>query len=158
MHAYMCLCAFLLCVFKQYFLTPIRCYVVEDRAEFLCTFCVSRRHLALVNWKKVSLSVCLISLRISGSSLSDYRMFGYYWSSVRQNFKCAPSEDSDQPGHPPSLIRFFTVRMKKAWVLSNSLSAQRRLLADWADAQTGLSLRWAHIHIVVLLYAGSFNP
>ena len=26
---------------------------------------------------------------------------------------CAPSEDSDQPGHPPSLIRVFTVRMKK---------------------------------------------
>ena len=22
---------------------------------------------------------------------------------------CAPSEDSDQPGHPPSLIRVFTV-------------------------------------------------
>ena len=23
---------------------------------------------------------------------------------------CAPSENSDQPGHPPSLIRAFTVR------------------------------------------------
>ena len=23
---------------------------------------------------------------------------------------CAPSEDSDQPGHPPSLIRAFAVR------------------------------------------------
>ena len=22
---------------------------------------------------------------------------------------CVPSEDSDQPGHPPSLIRFFAV-------------------------------------------------
>ena len=30
----------------------------------------------------------------------------------------APSEDSDQPGHPPSLTRVFAVRMKKAWVLS----------------------------------------
>ena len=29
---------------------------------------------------------------------------------------CAPSEDSDQPGHPPSLIRVFAVRMKKAWM------------------------------------------
>ena len=27
---------------------------------------------------------------------------------------CAPSEDSDQPGHSPSLIRVFAVRMKKA--------------------------------------------
>ena len=26
----------------------------------------------------------------------------------------APSEDSAQPGHPPSLIRVFAVRMKKA--------------------------------------------
>ena len=40
---------------------------------------------------------------------------------------CAPSEDSDQPGHSPGLIRVFTVRLKKAWVLCYSLSAQRRL-------------------------------
>ena len=31
---------------------------------------------------------------------------------------CAPSEDSDQPGHSPSLIRVFAVRMKKHSVLS----------------------------------------
>ena len=30
----------------------------------------------------------------------------------------APSEDSDQSGHPPSLISVFAVRMKKPWVLS----------------------------------------
>ena len=40
---------------------------------------------------------------------------------------CASSEDSDQPGHSPILIRFFAVRMKKAWVLCYSLNAQRRL-------------------------------
>ena len=40
---------------------------------------------------------------------------------------CAPIEDSDQPGRPPSLIRVFAVHMKKAWVLSYPLSAQRRL-------------------------------
>ena len=50
---------------------------------------------------------------------------------------CAPSEDSDQP--------FFTVRMKKAWVLCHPLSAQRRLWSDWADAQADLILRWAHM-------------
>ena len=38
--------------------------------------------------------------------------------------------------------------MKKAWVLSYSLSAQRRLWSDWADAQADLSLRWAHTHFV----------
>ena len=61
---------------------------------------------------------------------------------------CAPSEDSDQPGHPPSLIRVFAVRMKKAWVLSYPLSAQRRLRSDWANAQADLSLRRAHTHFV----------
>ena len=30
---------------------------------------------------------------------------------------CAPSEDSDQPGHPPNLIRVFAARMNKAWAL-----------------------------------------
>ena len=50
---------------------------------------------------------------------------------------CAPNEDSDQPGHPPSLISFFAVRMKKVCVLSYPLSAQRRL-----------SLRWVHSHFV----------
>ena len=34
--------------------------------------------------------------------------------------------------------------MKKAWVLSYPLSAQRRLWSDWADVQADLSLRWAH--------------
>ena len=56
---------------------------------------------------------------------------------------CAPSEDSDQPVHPPSLtslIRVFAVRLKKALVLSYPLSARRRLISLGAD----LSLRWAH--------------
>ena len=56
---------------------------------------------------------------------------------------CVPSEDSDQPGHPPSLIRDFAVHMKKACVLGYPLSALRRLSSDWADAQADLSLRWA---------------
>ena len=52
------------------------------------------------------------------------------WAATWQNQQsdCASSEDSDQPGHPPSLIRVFAVRMKKVWVLSYPLSAQRRLL------------------------------
>ena len=45
---------------------------------------------------------------------------------------------------PPSLIRVFAVRMKKAGFLSYLLSAERRL---WADAQVDLSLRWAHSHV-----------
>ena len=72
------------------------------------------------------------------------------WAATWQNQQneCAPSEDSDQPVHPPSLIRVFTVRMKKATVLSYPLSAQRGLWSDCADAQADLSLRWAHSHFV----------
>ena len=31
---------------------------------------------------------------------------------------CAPSDDSDQPGHLPSLIRVFAIHMKKHWALA----------------------------------------
>ena len=69
------------------------------------------------------------------------------WAKTWQNHQsdCAPNEDSDQPWHPPSLIRVFTVRMKKTWVLSYPFSAQRRLWSDWADL---ICLRWAHTHFV----------
>ena len=69
------------------------------------------------------------------------------WVASWQNQQndCAPSEDSDQPGHSPSLIRVFAVRMKKAWVLSYPMSTQRRLWSGWADVQADLSLRWAHM-------------
>ena len=53
----------------------------------------------------------------------------------------------DQLGHLPSLNRVFAVGMKKAWVLSYPLSAQRRLWSDWADAQVDLSLRCAHMQV-----------
>ena len=56
---------------------------------------------------------------------------------------CVPSEDSDQPGHSPSLIRVFAVQ-----VLSYPLSAHQRHWSYWADAQADLSLRWAHRHFV----------
>ena len=65
----------------------------------------------------------------------------------RQNV-CVPSVDSDQSGHPPSLICVFTVHMKKVLVLRYPLSAQRRLWSDWEDAQADLSLPWAHTHFV----------
>ena len=46
---------------------------------------------------------------------------------------CAPSEDSDQPGHPPSLIRVFTVRIKKLGSLAT----------HWAHSKDPLSVIWA---------------
>ena len=52
--------------------------------------------------------------------------------------------------------------MKKAWVLSYLLSAQRRLWSDWADAQAYQSLRWAHTHFLGFvtrwLNFGTYHP
>ena len=49
---------------------------------------------------------------------------------------------TEQPGHPPSLIRVFAARMEKAWVLSYPLSAQRRLFRlggclGWSKSSLG---------------------
>ena len=49
-------------------------------------------------------------------------------------------------------FRVFAVRLKKAWVLSLPLIAQRRLWSDWADTQADLSLHWAHSHFVVFFF------
>ena len=66
------------------------------------------------------------------------------WAASWQNQQneCVPSEDSDQPGHLPSLITVFTVRMKKTWVLSYPISAQRRLIRlggcpGWSESSLG---------------------
>ena len=55
------------------------------------------------------------------------------WAATWQNQQndCAPSEDSDQPGLPPSLIRVFAVRLKKPWVLSYPFNAQRMPRLIW---------------------------
>ena len=81
------------------------------------------------------------------SSLYSVSKQNIKWASSWQNQQndCAASEDTDQPGHPPSLIRVFAVRMKEDWVLNYPMSAQRRFWSDWEDAQADLSLRWAHM-------------
>ena len=64
---------------------------------------------------------------------------------------CAPSEDTDQPWLLPSLTSVFAVRMKKLWVLSYPLSAQRRLggCTSWSLSSLG-----AHTILFVLSYCG----
>ena len=78
------------------------------------------------------------------------------WATSWQNQQnwCASSEDSDQPGHPPSLTSALAVRMKKARALSYPLGAQQRLWSALADAQADLSLRWAHSHFVGFVMRG----
>ena len=66
----------------------------------------------------------------------------------KQHNECAPSEDSDQPGHPLSLIRVFTLHSMGSKGPKLSSCRQRRLWSDWVDAQADLSLRWAQTHFV----------
>ena len=67
----------------------------------------------------------------------------------------APSEDSDQHGHPPSLIRVFAFRLKQYWVLSYPLSAQRRLIGlggclGWSESSLD-----SKVILLVLSWGGS---
>ena len=66
--------------------------------------------------------------------------------------RCAPSKDSDQPG----LISVFADHMKKPWVLSYPLSAQRRLIRlggcpGWSESSLG-----AYVILLVLSCTGSY--
>ena len=71
---------------------------------------------------------------------------------------CAPSKDSDQPGHPPppSLIRVFAVRMKKAWVLSYPLSTQRRLIRLGVCPRSTWVFTGRTVILLVLSWGGSY--
>ena len=57
----------------------------------------------------------------------------------------ASSEDSDQTGHSPSLIRVFPMHFMGTLGPNASSCGQRRLWSDWVDAQADLSLRWVHM-------------
>ena len=84
--------------------------------------------------------------------------YGTIWAASWQNQQCgcAPSKDSDQPGHLSSLIRVIAVRMKKVWVLSYPLSAQQRLWSDWADARLIWVFAGHTVILLVLSQGGSF--
>ena len=95
---------------------------------------------------------------IQHTRTSLYRYFwdpngklAFLWAAAWQNQQndSEPSEDSDQPGHPPSLIRVFPVCMKKAWVLNYLLNAQRRL---WSESTLD-----AHVSLLVLSCGGSYR-
>ena len=58
----------------------------------------------------------------------------------KNNNLTAPSEDSDQAGHSPSLIGIFHVRLLDNKVHKLSPYDKRGLLSDWMDAQAAPSL------------------
>ena len=126
--------------------------VLQEPSLFACMKYGNRRRVRPKIRHLASLEGCACAFEewVYGGQKYHNLMTWLKWAATWQNQQneCAPSKDSDQPGHPPSQIGVFAVRKKKAWVLSYSLSAQRRLWSDWAETQADLSLRWVHCHFV----------
>ena len=140
------ICAFVVNIWlKQVFMTWLKCF--EFSGVCLPVQYTEPRHSS--DWHLVLDSI---------AAWKKLHIPDTIWGATWQNLQneCVPSEDSDQPGYPHSLIRVFAVRMQKAWALSYPLSARRRLSSDWADAQADLSLCWAHTHFVVLSCRSSY--
>ena len=84
-----------------------------------------------------------------GVFLSIFSMMSYNQTKIEllhnqtNKMTCAPSEDSDQPGHLPSLIRVFAVRSVGSYEPKPS-DWQRRCWLEWGDALSDLSLCWVH--------------
>ena len=108
------------------------------------------------NWRKLSSIIikypaylfhcyCIIIAKFSNMS-PDMTKPTKWLCAQRRHRSAWAFAKSDQIIRPVWSV--FAFYMKKAWVLSYSLSAQRRLRSDWADAQADLSLRWAHTHSV----------
>ena len=71
---------------------------------------------------------------------------------------CAPNEDSNQPGYPPSPIKVFAIRMKKLrslatqWAHSEDSNQSGRIRPDWSESSLG-----AHAIMLVSSLASSIN-
>ena len=105
---------------------------------------VSSDRTSLQNWWNIiifSFSFCAI---IVLKCLFVFLHINKFYQRLIVTFE-QPHDKTNKVECPPSLIRVFAVRTKKAWVLNYPLSAQRRLWSDWANAQADLSLRWAHM-------------
>ena len=101
--------------------------------SFLAYSLLCRKSRSLLGYANISASIVSLQwLIVSKTFLNTFNTFEPH--DKNNKVVCAPSEDSDQPGHPPCLIRVFAVRTKKAWFLNYPLSGQRRLWSDWADA------------------------
>ena len=83
--------------------------------------------------------------------------FSTTWAGAQHFLKiaCAPSEDSDQPAHPRSLIRVLAVRLKTLWILGYPRSASRKLRSDCADAH--MQSRRKRCVPVYFLWGSSFT-
>ena len=107
------------------------CMSAQWKLGLACTSAQSYQDLRCPSEKRIGSFATIIALcGCAGwfeSSLSAHAIFWRSAAPRRINepaydktykMACASSEDSDQPGHPSSLITVFATRMKKAWVLS----------------------------------------
>ena len=84
---------------------------------------------------------------ITAMSFSDRLSFIWActWQNQQNDLCCAPSEDLDQPGNPPSLIRVFAVRSMARWEPKPSSRRQQRRWSDRAvfAGRTVILLVWS---------------
>ena len=70
--------------------------------------------------------------------LSLFLSSNYKWVAQHDktnNMACLPSKDADQTGHPPSLIRVFSMHSLGSQSPNTSSCRQRSLWSDWADTR-----------------------
>ena len=94
---------------------------------------------SITMWTKFVLTssiITLINIKIKPAHDKTYKM------------ACASSGDSDQPGHPPSLIRVFAVRMKQAWDLATHWAHSEDADQTGRMPRLNWSLRWVHMPFV----------
>ena len=94
-------------------------------------------------------------IELTCNCFCQYRKWAVTWQN--QQNECAPSEDSDQPGHLSRLIRVFAVRMKKSWVFSYPLSVQWRLIKlvrcpGWSESSLGAHSFCWFCHVVTEIH------
>ena len=86
----------------------------------------------------------------------DFIKLGGKWAATWQNQQneCAPIEDSDQHGHPPSLIRVFAVRSVDIYGPNLSSCRQRRLggCRGWSESSLGAQSFCWFCHVAAQIY------
>ena len=97
-------------------------------------------------------------LLVTGKWSKTFDLWAATWQNQQND--CVPSEDSDQSGHPPSLIRVFAVRIKKPWALSYPLSACGSEDSDQTGRMPRLIWVFAGRTLILLVLScrGSYVP
>ena len=96
-----------------------------------------------------------IDSRSSFTVCSKISIWAAAWQPTKQ--LCAPSEDSDQPGHPHSLIRVFAVCFMGSWGPNDCLCGQQRLIRLGRCPGWFESSLCAQVILLVLSCASSFS-